>query len=144
VTTGRGWLRGGLVLLTCVQTGIGTWMLLAPRSFYDTVPTVAMYPPYNQHLLNDLGALNLALALVLAVAAVSLSRPLTTTGLTAYLAYAVPHLTFHATHLHGLRRADAIVLTSALALLVLAAAALVILVNSGAASAPTRACTKPE
>jgi hypothetical protein len=31
----------------------GVWALLAPRSFYDAVAT---YPPYNRHLIHDIGA----------------------------------------------------------------------------------------
>jgi hypothetical protein len=62
---------------------------------------VAMLPPYNQHLMTDLGGLNLALALVLGVAAVSLDRLLVRAVLGGYLLYAVPHLVFHSTPLAG-------------------------------------------
>jgi hypothetical protein len=31
----------------------GLWALLAPQSFYDAVAT---YPPYNKHLIHDIGA----------------------------------------------------------------------------------------
>jgi len=50
-------LRAGLVFFTLVQTLVGGWILLSPRSFYDDVPWVAMLPPYNQHLMTDLGGL---------------------------------------------------------------------------------------
>jgi hypothetical protein len=92
-------LRAGLVFFTFVQTLVGGWMLLSPRSFYDDVPWVAMLPPYNQHLMTDLGGLNLAVALVFGVAAVSLDRLLVRTVLVCYLLYAVPHLVSHSTHL---------------------------------------------
>jgi hypothetical protein len=94
-------LRAGLVFYTLVQTLVGGWMLVSPRSFYDDVPWVAMFPPYNQHLMTDLGALNLAVALVFGVAAVSLDRLLVRAILVGYLLYAVPHLVFHSTHLAG-------------------------------------------
>ncbi|MDQ6879051.1 MAG: hypothetical protein M3082_15460, partial [Candidatus Dormibacteraeota bacterium] len=42
---------------------VGAWAFLAPRSFYDTIAT---YPPYNQHLIHDLGAFQLGLAGALA------------------------------------------------------------------------------
>jgi hypothetical protein len=53
---------GGLLL---VATGL--WALTAPRSFYEVVAT---YPPFNHHLLHDIGAFNLGLgaALLLALA----------------------------------------------------------------------------
>jgi hypothetical protein len=84
----RAWLRGGLVLLALYLAVIGVWMLAAPRSFYDDVPTVSMYPP-NEHLVSDLGAFYAAFAVLLAVAAVSLARQLTTAALAAYLVAAV-------------------------------------------------------
>ena len=31
----------------------GAWALAAPRSFYDAIAT---YPPYNRHLIHDIGA----------------------------------------------------------------------------------------
>ncbi len=33
--------------------GLGLWAFLGPESFYATI---ASFPPYNQHLLHDLGA----------------------------------------------------------------------------------------
>jgi hypothetical protein len=56
------------------QSGVlGSWALLAPRSFYDDFPGlgrswIAVDGPFNEHLIRDVGALNLAL-LVLVVAA---------------------------------------------------------------------------
>jgi hypothetical protein len=44
----------------------GAWALLAPASFYDVV---ALYPPYNEHFLHDLGAFQLGLGAALLVAA---------------------------------------------------------------------------
>jgi uncharacterized protein YjeT (DUF2065 family) len=51
--------------LLLVATGL--WAFTAPRSFYEVVAT---YPPFNQHLLHDIGAFNLGLgaALLLALA----------------------------------------------------------------------------
>jgi uncharacterized protein YjeT (DUF2065 family) len=47
----------GLVLMA---TGI--WAFTAPRSFFEVVAT---YPPFNEHLLHDIGAFNLGLGAVL-------------------------------------------------------------------------------
>src|SRR5262249_61768974 len=46
-------LRAGLLLLTVIEAGQGFWLYLAPRSFYDDIPTVAADPPFNEHLLSD-------------------------------------------------------------------------------------------
>ena len=53
-------LVAGLVLLVS-----GLWALLAPDSFYAVVAT---YPPYNRHLVHDLGAFLLGLGATLGLA----------------------------------------------------------------------------
>jgi hypothetical protein len=74
-TTSAG-VRAGLGILAVVQGVVGVWALLAPASFYARFPVsghawVAQLPPYNEHLVRDFGALNLALAVPLAAAAVT-------------------------------------------------------------------------
>lgn len=96
----RGWLRGGLLVLAVSALAVGLWALLDPRSFYDDFPLpgrawVSTLGPYNEHLVRDVGALNLALGVLLVVAAVLLERRLVQASLVAYLAYAVPHFIFH-------------------------------------------------
>lgn len=91
-------LRAGLWFLTLVTAAVGVTATLLPRGFYDQVPWVALNPPYSEHLMRDYGAMNLALALVLVVAAVTMNRLLVRTALGALLLFAVPHLIFHATH----------------------------------------------
>ncbi len=58
---------GGVVrVLTAIAAvvvgGAGLWAFIAPRSFFDVV---AVYPPYNQHLIHDLGAFQLGLGAAL-------------------------------------------------------------------------------
>jgi hypothetical protein len=45
-------------VLALVLVGIGLWALLAPHAFYDSAAT---YPPYNRHLIHDIGAFALGL-----------------------------------------------------------------------------------
>jgi hypothetical protein len=109
-------LRVGLLLLTAMQAMIGLWALAAPRSFYDGFPSrghpwVALLPPYNEHLVRDVGALNLALTLVLGAAALTLHRTMIRAALLGMAVYAVPHTVFHAGHLEGFPAADAIAQT---------------------------------
>lgn len=104
-------LRAGLAFLAVVQGIVGGWSLLAPQYFYDNFPLptnrwVAYFPPFNEHLLRDFGALNLALGVVLASAAVTMERRLTQAVLLGYLVFAVPHLIFHLNHLSHLPFAD--------------------------------------
>jgi hypothetical protein len=45
--------------------GAGIWAFSSPRGFYDSLAT---YPPYNAHLLRDIGAFNFGFGVVLLAA----------------------------------------------------------------------------
>ena len=118
------WLRAGLGLLAVAAAVVGAWALLAPRSFYGDFPGggrswVSAVGPYNEHLVRDVGGLNLALALLLAAAAVLLERRLVIVVLVAYLVNAVPHFIFHVSHMDELSTGDQVGQTVSLALAVL-------------------------
>lgn len=106
-------VRAALVLLSLGQGLPGVWALFAPRSFHDGFPLpgngwLAKFPPYNEHLVRDLGALSLALTAVLALAAVSLERHLVHAATFGCLAFTVPHLVFHVAHLGRFDTADVV------------------------------------
>jgi len=95
-------LRAGLAVLALVQGAIAVWALLAPRSFHEEFPGpgspwVAPLGPYDEHLVRDVGALSLALTVVLVAALVWLERRLVIVAAAAYLAWELPHLAFHLT-----------------------------------------------
>lgn len=122
-------LRVGLAVLAANQAILGLWAFVAPRAFYDGFPApghpwVALLPPYNEHLVRDVGGLNLALATVLVGAAVTLVRSTVRLALLALAVFAVPHTVFHAGHLEGYSAADAVAQTAGfvLQLLIIAAA----------------------
>jgi hypothetical protein len=127
VTARAAWLRAGLALLAMIEALQGFWMYFAPRSFYDDVPTVSADPPFNQHLMTDIGGLGLAMAVVMGGAAVLMDRTLIRVALVAYLVYSVSHLLFHVTHLMGLSPGGTAFLLTGLSLLPLIALALLIL-----------------
>jgi uncharacterized membrane protein YphA (DoxX/SURF4 family) len=109
-------LRVGLAVLAANQAIVGLWALAAPRAFYEGFPApghpwVALLPPYNEHLVRDVGALNLALATVLVGAAVTLDLTTVRVALLALAVFAVPHTVFHAGHLKGYPSADAVAQT---------------------------------
>lgn len=115
----RRWSLGavGVSLLT-----VGVWAQAFPRGFYDDFPMgrqwVSLDGPYNEHLVRDVGGLNLALAVAtLAVAAVGAALLLRITAL-AVLLYTAPHLAYHATHLAAYPAADRVALTVSLAVVV--------------------------
>jgi hypothetical protein len=100
-------VRLGVSLLAIPALVVGVWALALPRSFYDDFPGagrhwVSALGPYNEHLVRDVGALNLALGALLALAAIVLERRLVQAALAAWLVYALPHFVFHATELDAL------------------------------------------
>ena len=118
------WLRVGLGLLAVAAADLGLWALAAPRSLYDDFPGggrswVSAVGPYNEHLVRDVGGLNLALALLLVAAAVLLERRLVIVVLVAYLVNAVPHFIFHVSHMDEMSTGDQVGQTVSLALAVL-------------------------
>lgn len=112
-------LRIGLIALTVSSGVTGGWALLAPRSFYDDFPGggrswVSALPPYNEHLVRDVGGLYVALTLVLLAAAVIMERRLVIVALVAALVNAVPHFIFHVAHVDELSTGDQIAQTASL------------------------------
>lgn len=93
-----------LALSALASIQIGAWAALFPRSFYDDFPGggrswVSADGPYNEHLVRDFGNLNLALAVVLGVAAWTVVPLVVRTAAVAYAVYGLPHLVYHLRHL---------------------------------------------
>jgi len=113
--------RVALVVLLVSAATIGLTATLAPRTFYDDFPFLASWvellPPYNEHLVTDVGGLYLGFALLFAWAARTLDRTLVRAVCAAWLLTATIHLVFHASHLEGFSTADAIGELASLALL---------------------------
>jgi hypothetical protein len=129
-------LRVGIWFLALVDLGIGLVAALTPRAFYDYVPGVSIASPYSEHLMRDVGAMNLALAVVTFVAAITMQRLMVRTALTAYLAFAIPHLLFHVTHHQHYPTTTAIVETTGLVVLTLLPIALLALTRERAEPRP--------
>jgi nucleoside-diphosphate-sugar epimerase len=92
-----------LWILVFSAFGVGMQAEFFPRSFYDNFPFgrgwVAMDGPYNEHLIRDVGALNLAL-LVLTIGAIAVgTRAITRITAGAWFVYSAPHLVYHLRHL---------------------------------------------
>jgi hypothetical protein len=95
-------MRAGLVLLAFPSAVIAAWGLTAPRGFYDSFPGggrhwVSALPPYNEHLLRDFSAAQLAMVVFLVGAAILLERRVIQVALVAFLAYTIPHFAYHVT-----------------------------------------------
>lgn len=78
---------------------------------------VSLLPPYNEHLVTDVGGLYLGFAVLFAWAARTLERALVHAVCAAWLLTATLHLIFHVGHLEGFGTADAIAEIASLALL---------------------------
>lgn len=107
------YLRVGLGCLTLTNVQLGAWALFAPRSFYDGFPGlgrgwISIDGPYNEHLIRDFGALNLALAMVFVAAAVSLNTTTIRAACGAALVWGIPHLLYHVFNTDGLTTGDLI------------------------------------
>lgn len=98
------------VLLALTAGGyvvVGAWALAAPRSFYDSFPGggrawVSVDGPFNEHLVRDVGALNLAIATVLVAAAWWGGTVLVRVAAVAGLVWGLPHFLYHLGHLDPL------------------------------------------
>ena len=92
---------------------IGAWAQFAPRSFYDDFPGLGRHwvrgdGPFNEHLVRDVGGLNIGLAIILVVAMITLSRPMIVVACAASLAYGIPHLVYHIFNTDSLATSDAV------------------------------------
>ncbi len=114
-------LRLGFGFLALSQGVVGVWALLGPDSFFRQFPGtgvgwVALLPPYNEHLVRDVGALSLAVTVLLVYAAVRPEPRTARLAVLAFAVYAVPHTIFHALHLEGFPTADAVMQMTGFAL----------------------------
>ncbi|HVJ97160.1 MAG TPA: NAD-dependent epimerase/dehydratase family protein [Acidimicrobiia bacterium] len=96
-------IRLALWVLVFTAFGVGAQAAFFPRSFYDDFPIgrgwVAMDGLYNEHLIRDVGVLNLALMVVTIGALVINTRAVARLTALAWLVYSVPHFVYHARHL---------------------------------------------
>jgi hypothetical protein len=117
--------RLALALLLVAALPIGLTATAFPHAFYDDFPFlthwVELLPPFNEHLVTDVGGLYLGFAILFGWAAWTFERALVQPLCIAWLVTAGIHLVFHAGHLEGFGTADAIAEIASLALLLLPA-----------------------
>src|SRR6478609_5700794 len=113
--------RAALGYLFISALVIGFAAAVLPRTFYDDFPFLAhwvdLLPPYNEHLVTDVGGLYLGFAVLFAWAAWTLERTLVRAVCVAFGVSATLHLIFHASHLEHFGTADGIAEIAALAAL---------------------------
>jgi hypothetical protein len=136
-------LRIGLAILAVPAATVGLWAGLAPRSFYDDFPGlgqvwVAPDGPFNEHLVRDVGALNLALAVVTLAALTTLAAPLVRWVLVAWVVEGLLHVAYHVSNLEPFGTADQVSIVAGLVLVPVVAIGL-LLVQRAPARAPVPA-----
>lgn len=133
-------VRVALLVLAGSSAVVGLWAQAFPRSFYDDFPGlgrvwVAVDGPFNEHLVRDVGGLNLGLAFVAAMALVTASPVAARAAGGAALIYGAPHLAYHAMNLDGFETVDVAGMLFSLGLAVLAAVAALTARTGGGAGA---------
>lgn len=96
--------RVALVVLAVSSAAVGLLAQFAPRRFYDDFPFggrhwVSGDGPFNEHLVRDVGGLNLALTVMLVAALVTMSPVIIRVAGLAALVYSLPHAIYHSAHL---------------------------------------------
>ena len=114
-----------LAIVAIGYVGVGAWAALAPQSFYDNFPGggrqwVSVDGPFNEHLVRDVGTLNLALAAVTIAALVRPGRYLVQVVAAATLVYSAPHFLYHLFHLDLLDTSDQVAQVMSLSITVIA------------------------
>ncbi len=97
--------RAALLVLAVYCLFLGLVAVAAPHTFFTDFPFLAHWverlPPYNEHLVTDVGGLYLGFAVVLLFAAWRPERTLVLAACSGFLVVAVPHLLYHALNLRG-------------------------------------------
>jgi hypothetical protein len=93
-------VRSAMAAFGAVYAGWGIWARVWPEHFFANFPGLghhwtAAYPPYNDHLVTDLGAAFLTLAFLLLAAAVVDNRAVRTLALLGTSVFGALHLSFH-------------------------------------------------
>jgi hypothetical protein len=116
-------VRNQLALMCGYALFLGATAAFAPHTFFTDFPFLAHWverlPPYNEHLVTDVGGLYLGFALLFGWAAWKCERTLALAASSAFLLVTVLHLVFHATHLEGFGTVDGAAEIAALASLVI-------------------------
>jgi hypothetical protein len=114
----------GFLFVSTLFTGLPA--AVAPHAFFDDFPFVAhwveLLPPYNEHLVTDVGELYLGFAVLFGWAGWTMESTLVRAVCSAWLVSATLHLIFHAAHLENFGTADAVAEIVSLTLVVVPAA----------------------
>lgn len=100
-------VRAGLLYLLLASLVVGVWAQLAPGPFWEDFPGfgyawVSVGGPYNEHLVRDVGGLQLAVAVLLLAALLRPTTKLVLVAALSSLAWQAPHAVYHLLHVGDL------------------------------------------
>jgi len=132
-------VRLGLLYEAASFALVGFWAAFAPRSFYVDFPGggrhwISADGPFNEHLVRDVGELNLALFVVLVAALITMSMPLVRAALVAVIVNGVLHVVYHARHLDMFSSSDGAAVIGSLVLAPALAVVLLVLTRARASN----------
>lgn len=96
-----------LVVTSLIGSAVGIWAAFLPVEFYESFPGLGLGPwvavdgPYNEHLVRDVGALYLGLAVAGFYAATTIGVQASRAVGIAWIVFSLPHLAYHLGHLEG-------------------------------------------
>jgi hypothetical protein len=128
-------LRVALWSLAALAAMTGVIATLAPHTFYESFPAglglVEKLPPYNQHLVTDVGGFYLAFTLLFAWTAVTLQRAVMVPVALAWIVVQSIHTAYHLLHLDGFDVAEGVAQTAGFAIFLLLPAVVLALRGAG-------------
>lgn len=123
----------GVLALTALSIGIPA--AFAPETFYTDFPfftaLVKLLPPYNEHLITDVGGLYVGFGFMLGWATISPSRQLVLPLCWGWVIAQALHFAFHISHLTGFTTTDAVTQQIGLAFYVFVALVPIVMLRRG-------------
>lgn len=105
-------IRVCLGVLALSALSIGLPATFAPETFYTDYPfftaLISLLPPYNEHLITDIGGLYLGFGIIFGWATVTPSRQLVIPLCSAWIVAQTLHFAFHIEHLTGFTTTEAV------------------------------------
>lgn len=123
----------GVLGLSALALGIPA--AFAPETFYTDYPfftaLVSLLPPYNEHLITDVGGLYLGFGVLFIWAVIKPSRQLIVPVCVAWIVAQSLHFAFHISHLTGFTTTEAVTQQIGLAVYILVALIPVVMLRRG-------------
>ena len=98
-------IKASLVVLAFVALSVGLPAAFAPETFYEDYPFftawINLLPPYNEHLITDVGGLYTGFGVMFVWALIRPSRQLILPLCVGWFVVQILHFAFHISHLEG-------------------------------------------